>query len=207
MSDLVRSFGFLVALASPGIALAKPAPPACTAYEAVEYAKLGSNAFVKEFEGKCISFEASFRGEWALVSVYSVNSVPVDGRVFLNHRAADYAESTVAGFGVSSDSEIPPFPLSVAKDASAFVYEWKKGQKFTVKGRGKLYSGYGKLYLDVQADEIAPIGGAPAADGPAPPATSDDLAAKLKKLKDLHDQGLITAEEYEAKRKEILGGL
>lgn len=33
---------------------------------------------------------------------------------------------------------------------------------------------------------------------------SDDPALKLKKLKDLFDQGLITSDEYEAKKKEIL---
>jgi membrane protease subunit (stomatin/prohibitin family) len=32
----------------------------------------------------------------------------------------------------------------------------------------------------------------------------DDPAIKLKKLKDMADQGLITAEEYEAKKKDIL---
>jgi hypothetical protein len=47
------------------------------------------------------------------------------------------------------------------------------------------------------AAPVAAVGAAPA----------DDAAAKLRKLKLLFDQQLITAEEYEAKKKEILAQL
>ena len=39
---------------------------------------------------------------------------------------------------------------------------------------------------------------------PAPAQPQEDLETKLTKLKDLKDKGLITEEEYEAKRKSIL---
>ena len=41
-------------------------------------------------------------------------------------------------------------------------------------------------------------------DSPAADTESDDAAARLKKLKELYDRRLITAEEYESKREEIL---
>lgn len=41
-------------------------------------------------------------------------------------------------------------------------------------------------------------------DVPSPAAQEDDSAARLSELKDLYDQRLITQEEYEAKREEIL---
>ena len=41
-------------------------------------------------------------------------------------------------------------------------------------------------------------------DGLAADTESDDAAARLEKLKELYDRRLITAEEYESKREEIL---
>lgn len=41
-------------------------------------------------------------------------------------------------------------------------------------------------------------------DGLAADTQSDDIAARLEKLKALYDRRLITAEEYESKREEIL---
>jgi membrane protease subunit (stomatin/prohibitin family) len=42
---------------------------------------------------------------------------------------------------------------------------------------------------------------------PAPPAPAaePDYAAELEKLAQLRDQGVITAEDYEAKKKQVLG--
>jgi hypothetical protein len=42
---------------------------------------------------------------------------------------------------------------------------------------------------------------------PAPAAAPADPAERLRRLKDLRDKGLITADEYEKKRQEILKGL
>lgn len=41
-------------------------------------------------------------------------------------------------------------------------------------------------------------------DGLAADTESDDIAARLEKLKELYDRRLITTEEYESKREEIL---
>jgi hypothetical protein len=47
-------------------------------------------------------------------------------------------------------------------------------------------------------------------DGPRklpPSSPTDPLVEKLEQLKQLHGEGLITAEEYENKKQEILSGL
>lgn len=56
----------------------------------------------------------------------------------------------------------------------------------------------------------APVSSSPPPAQPAPPSStspSRDEAAQLQKLKELLDKGLITQEEYERKRKEILDRL
>ena len=40
---------------------------------------------------------------------------------------------------------------------------------------------------------------------PAPQQTSDDQVAELKQLAELKDQGILTQEEFDAKKKQILG--
>lgn len=52
------------------------------------------------------------------------------------------------------------------------------------------------------AEAVAPEAVTPA---PAPAPVKEDAAARLQKLKELFDQGLITQEEYDRKRQEILG--
>jgi hypothetical protein len=61
------------------------------------------------------------------------------------------------------------------------------------------------VYAEGGADAPAPA--APAAPPPPAPAASnpaDDLGATLERLAGLRDKGLITAEEYEAKKRELL---
>jgi membrane protease subunit (stomatin/prohibitin family) len=48
------------------------------------------------------------------------------------------------------------------------------------------------------------VAAAPAAPTPAAPA-QPDYAAQLEQLAQLRDQGVITAEDFEAKKKQILG--
>lgn len=45
----------------------------------------------------------------------------------------------------------------------------------------------------------------PAAAAPATPAEASDEVAQLEKLADLKDKGILTQEEFDAKKKEILG--
>jgi hypothetical protein len=56
--------------------------------------------------------------------------------------------------------------------------------------------------------EDAPAAPAPVAPPPAPvaaaPPAGDDLAATLERLATLRDKGLITPEEYEVKKAQIL---
>jgi hypothetical protein len=47
----------------------------------------------------------------------------------------------------------------------------------------------------------------PAVTPVAKPQESNDIEAKLKQLQDLKDKGLITAEEYEEKRKALIASL
>ena len=57
---------------------------------------------------------------------------------------------------------------------------------------------------------MVPAGGAPAGAAAAPsaqPPAAQDPEERLRRLKDLRDKGLITPEEYETKRQEILKGL
>jgi membrane protease subunit (stomatin/prohibitin family) len=52
-----------------------------------------------------------------------------------------------------------------------------------------------------QYDQEAPQAPPPA----AAPAAAPDYAAELEKLAGLRDQGVITAEDFEAKKKQLLG--
>lgn len=51
----------------------------------------------------------------------------------------------------------------------------------------------------VEPEEVAPATSAPAADAP-------DYIRELQMLAQLRDQGILTDEEFEAKKKQILGG-
>jgi hypothetical protein len=52
--------------------------------------------------------------------------------------------------------------------------------------------------------ERAPAPAAPAPAAPASGASADELASTLERLAGLRDKGLITPEEYEAKKRELL---
>jgi hypothetical protein len=55
------------------------------------------------------------------------------------------------------------------------------------------------------APAAAPAAPAPAAAAPAP--AENPVAGKLRQLKGLLDEGLISAQEFEAKRRELLAEL
>jgi len=59
----------------------------------------------------------------------------------------------------------------------------------------------------IEAAEAEPAAPAPAAPSPTPqaPAAQQDYITELKKLAELRDMGIITAEEFEAKKKQLLG--
>ena len=53
------------------------------------------------------------------------------------------------------------------------------------------------------ATEATPVQAAPVKET----SSTDDVKARIQKLKELHDQGLISDEEYEAKKKEIIDSI
>ncbi len=59
----------------------------------------------------------------------------------------------------------------------------------------------------IEAAEAEPVGAATAAPEAAPPtsAATADYITELKKLAELRDMGIITAEDFEAKKKQLLG--
>jgi len=60
-----------------------------------------------------------------------------------------------------------------------------------------------------QSDQVtAPQEAAPSDAPPAPPASSSgDQLADLQKLSDLHDEGVLTDEEFETQKEKILAAL
>ncbi len=62
------------------------------------------------------------------------------------------------------------------------------------------------LKKDMQTIKQAPVA-APAVTRPTQPAAQDAIETRLRRLKSLHDQQLITEEEYKAKRQEVLDSL
>jgi hypothetical protein len=57
----------------------------------------------------------------------------------------------------------------------------------------------------MEASHPAPVAPTtPAATPAAPPSAADHLTATLESLAALRDRGLITAEEYEAKKRDLL---
>jgi hypothetical protein len=53
--------------------------------------------------------------------------------------------------------------------------------------------------------EVPMSGARPAPPSPAAPSPADQLTATLESLAALRDKGLITPEEYEAKKRDLLG--
>ena len=135
---------------TPAASSAKPA--SLDAYQMAPYKKLGSEAFVDEYKGKYIRFKAMFIGEWTIVNNYKLGGIETDGRVFVNHRDADY-QTTATPLG-PSDSEFPPFVLSVPKSASDFVYSSKRGDIIEVWGRAEEANVPGKHTVHILVDRI-----------------------------------------------------
>ncbi|WP_182346472.1 PH domain-containing protein [Tomitella gaofuii] len=110
---------------------------------------------------------------------------------------------------VSSSSEDFPF----AKTSSV---QWNSGMllgTITIFASGNkaefknVDKQNGRLFVDLARDRIsAPSQAAPRAEAPGAPATegAPDHMAALKQLGELHDAGVLTDEEFAAKKAEIL---
>ena len=74
-----------------------------------------------------------------------------------------------------------------------------------MRGRGAaLVIGMRAGQRQAAAQQEAAQASAPAA-APAAAQAGDDTTAQLKKLADLHDQGVLTDEEFAASKKKLLG--
>ena len=169
-------------------------------YQKVPFAKLQSN--LAEYEGCQVEFEAQFAMVLpAMMVEMQKKSLPKEYRNF----AAYFSfVGTMGSAGVPKGKDGP-------------VWELKAGDKIRIKGtassgaakaesRWGVSSDAGTLFVAV--DEIENLGsGTAAIPAASDSGSSDDIAAKLKKLKDMLDQGLISQEEYEAKKKELLSNM
>jgi hypothetical protein len=99
----------------------------------IDYRKLASHALNRQFVGQTVTFRALFLSEWSEVTGYSLAGISTKNVIFLNHRAIDYA-ATRSPLG-SSDSEFPPFPLSVSTNQVDTIYSLRKGDFILVKGQ------------------------------------------------------------------------
>jgi hypothetical protein len=59
---------------------------------------------------------------------------------------------------------------------------------------------------DAQLQELQAAPAAPAAAAAAPGGLTDDSIARLKQLGQLHDQGILSDQEFEAEKNKILNG-
>ena len=108
-------------------------------YEPVNYKKLASPSFMKEFTNKRVQFDAMFLDEWTLVDFYKTCKISTSDKVFIAHRPVGYVSSDMGL--ASSDAMAPPFPMSLPKSKSDVIYEMNRGDIFTVRGLTKKYDG------------------------------------------------------------------
>jgi hypothetical protein len=73
---------------------------------------------------------------------------------------------------------------------------------------GREQDAYTEARLDaLEQQQYAPQAApAPAAPAPAAGGVSDDAIGKLKELAQLHEQGILTDEEFAAQKQKLLGG-
>ena len=98
----------------------------------IDYRDLASPASSRSFIGKTVLFRALYLSEWNLPLAYKMAGVPVDDLLFINHRSVYYGSSmSVLG---STDSEYPPFPVSVSSKQSDVVRKMKHGDFILIHG-------------------------------------------------------------------------
>ena len=125
---------------------------------AVSYKKLCSPTFVDDFVGKRVVFKIKLLAEFTLVDTYTVIGNPassVDQRVFLNHRDVTY-QATQLPLGLS-DSEIPPFAISIEKARSDFVFDANRGDIFKIRGFVEAWKGFSSKSLHVHIIEATKV--------------------------------------------------
>jgi len=124
-------------------------------YASAPYAKLSSEAFVDDYNGKGVSFRVSFKSEFTFLQAYTLGGMKTEGRIFINHQDVSYKDGE-NGFG-SSDNMIPPFALSIEKAKSDIIYELKRGDIIEVKGLAQKDALPGKQGLHIMIHEIKKV--------------------------------------------------
>lgn len=93
-----------------------------------------------------------------------------------------------------------------AKDAFREANEVRQESAQVSAEQERLRAELEALKKDMKSMKQAPVA-APAIVQPAQPQADDSIKTRLRQLKDLRDEELITEDEYQAKKQEILGNL
>jgi hypothetical protein len=128
---------------------------------------------------------------------------PGTGLVALTDRRMLFVKD---GMMSKTTEDFPLEKISSVQWSSGMIFGtmivFASGNKAEVKNMDKKD---GKALADALRDRLAP-GNAPAQPAPAPaPASGDDVYAQLAKLGELRDAGILTAQEFEAKKAQLLG--
>jgi hypothetical protein len=78
-------------------------------------------------------------------------------------------------------------------------------QQYRTMARMQRRRSYAQDRMGMRQDFERPGSEAPPAAAPAAPASTGDYTDELEKLAKLRDDGVVTAEEFEAKKKQLLG--
>ena len=123
-----------------------------------------------------------------------------------------------ASVGAQNDLRYAFFPaarrLAIARDGQVTVYDTGDHR---IGGFSQQQSGDQSLTFTsqhglVRVADLPVLGGSPAAAAPAPaapaaPAGGDDIFAKIERLAELRAKDILTAQEFEAKKAELLSRL
>ena len=112
----------------------------------------------------------------------SVSGIEVGGA--LNQLAAAFAEFEGASSGLFGEDDLQEAAAALEPGTSAAVLVWEGSSPY-------------------DQPEPAPAYAEPA---PAPAAPQADMIQQLKDLAALHEQGVLTDEEFQAKKARVLGG-
>jgi len=98
----------------------------------IDYRDLANPGLSRKFVGTTVLFRALYISEWNLHEIYKMAGLSVDKALFINHRSTDYATS-ISALG-STDSEIPPFPISISSNQVDIVRKLKRGDFILIRG-------------------------------------------------------------------------
>ena len=115
-------------------------PNQVTVENDVDFRKLASPTFAKDYIGKTITFRAKYFGEWTEVKAYELNDIDITDRVFLNLR--DISEESIktdnasmnALLSAATSYQYPQIISSIEKNKAELVFKYRKGDIVLVTG-------------------------------------------------------------------------